>query len=99
MVAFRYLRARRQEGFVSVIAVFSLLGIALGVATLIIVLSVMNGFRQELLSRVLGLEGHATIRGEAGPIADYSQVAERVRGLKGLVSAVPIVEGEAMATA
>ena len=58
MVAFRYLRARRQEGFVSVIAIFSLLGIALGVATLIIVMSVMNGFRAELVGRILGLNGH-----------------------------------------
>ena len=57
MVAFRYLRARRQEGFVSVIAIFSLLGIALGVATLIIVMSVMNGFRADLLGRILGLNG------------------------------------------
>ena len=55
MVAFRYLRARRQEGFVSVIAIFSLLGIALGVATLIIVMSVMNGFRADLLARILGI--------------------------------------------
>ena len=61
MVAFRYLRARRKEGFVSVIAAFSFLGIMLGVATLIIVMAVMNGFRQELLSRVLGLNGHLGI--------------------------------------
>ena len=60
LVAFRYLRARRQEGFISVIAWFSLLGIALGVATLIIVMSVMNGFRAELLGRILGLNGHVT---------------------------------------
>ncbi|MFT5489020.1 MAG: lipoprotein-releasing system permease protein, partial [Alphaproteobacteria bacterium] len=58
MVALRYLRARREEGFVSVIAGFSLAGIALGVATLIIVMSVMNGFRAELLDRILGLNGH-----------------------------------------
>ena len=70
LVAFRYLRARRQEGFVSVIAVFSLLGIALGVATLIIVMAVMNGFRQELLSRILGVNGHLTVYGtSAGPVA------------------------------
>src|SRR3546814_1592126 len=61
LVAMRYLRARRQEGFISVIAVFSLLGIGLGVATLIIVMSVMNGFRHELLTRILGLNGHMTL--------------------------------------
>jgi len=66
MVAMRYLRARRQEGFISVIAWFSLLGIALGVATLIIVMSVMNGFRQELLTRILGINGHLVLQ----PIAD-----------------------------
>ncbi|NVJ92881.1 MAG: lipoprotein-releasing system transmembrane subunit LolC, partial [Methylocystaceae bacterium] len=61
MMAARYLRARRREGFVSVIAWFSLLGIALGVATLIIVMSVMNGFREELLSRILGINGHINV--------------------------------------
>ncbi|HJT15109.1 MAG TPA: lipoprotein-releasing system transmembrane subunit LolC, partial [Dongiaceae bacterium] len=61
LVAFRYLRARREEGFVSVIAAFSLAGIAIGVAALIIVMSVMNGFRAELLSRILGVQSHITI--------------------------------------
>ncbi|MGH6996272.1 MAG: lipoprotein-releasing system transmembrane subunit LolC, partial [Stellaceae bacterium] len=61
MIAFRYLRSRRQEGFVSVIAVFSLLGIMLGVATLIIVMAVMNGFRADLLGRILGFNGHMTV--------------------------------------
>ncbi|MBI1775451.1 MAG: lipoprotein-releasing ABC transporter permease subunit [Proteobacteria bacterium] len=99
MLAFRYLRARRQEGFISVIAGFSLIGIALGVATLIIVMSVMNGFRQELLGRILGLSGHVSVAGAAGPITDFDQVAERLRGLQGVVSATPIIEGEAMVTA
>ena len=66
MVAFRYLKARKGERFVSVIAVFSLVGIALGVATLIIVMSVMNGFRQELLGRILGLNGHMGVYSAAG---------------------------------
>ena len=61
LVAFRYLRARRQEGFISVIAWFSLLGICLGVATLIIVMAVMNGFRHDLLTRILGLNGHISV--------------------------------------
>src|SRR5258708_725832 len=99
MLAVRYLRARRPEGFISVIAGFSLLGIALGVATLIIVMSVLNGLRQELLGRILGPEGHVTVQGESGPIADYDRIAERLRGLKGVVSAIPIVDGEVMATA
>ena len=61
MLALRYLRARRKEGFISVISLFSFLGIMLGVATLIVVMSVFNGFHQELLSKVLGFSGHATV--------------------------------------
>src|SRR5215208_4579906 len=71
MVAFRYLRARRAEGFVSVIAIFSLLGIALGVATLIIVMSVMNGFRADLVNRILGLNGHLAVYGEGARLTDF----------------------------
>jgi lipoprotein-releasing system permease protein len=99
MVAFRYLRARRSEGFISVIAGFSLLGIALGVATLIIVMAVMNGFRQELLTRILGLNGHATVTSVSGPIDAYEGLADQFRDVSGVVSVVPIVEGQVMATA
>ena len=98
MVAMRYLRARRQEGFISVIAWFSLLGIALGVATLIIVMSVMNGFRQELLGRILGLNGHLSIYGTTGVLADFDTLAERVRKIPGVVTVTPIIEGQVMAT-
>jgi lipoprotein-releasing system permease protein len=98
MVAKRYLRARRQEGFISVIAVFSLLGIALGVATLIIVMSVMNGFRHELLSRVLGLNGHIAVVGATGRIHDFDKVAAAVRATKGVRLVTPQVEGQVMAT-
>jgi lipoprotein-releasing system permease protein len=99
MVAMRYLRARRQEGFISVIAGFSLLGIALGVATLIIVMSVMNGFRHELLSRILGLNGHMAVYAELGPVLDYEAVAQRIASVRGVVQTVPTVEGQVMATA
>jgi len=98
MVAFRYLRARRKEGFISVIAWFSLLGIALGVATLIIVMSVMNGFRQELLTRILGLNGHVTIAGQATGLADYDRLAEVVKGDEEIVHVTPMIEGQVMAT-
>jgi lipoprotein-releasing system permease protein len=98
MVAFRYLRARRAEGFVSVIAIFSLLGIALGVATLIIVMSVMNGFRAELVGRILGLNGHLAVYGETNRLADFEAAAARVREVPGVVSATPLVEGQVMAT-
>jgi lipoprotein-releasing system permease protein len=96
MVAMRYLRARRSEGFISVIAWFSLLGIALGVATLIIVMSVMNGFRQELLSRILGLNGHITVYAPAEGFTDYGGLAGIISGLPGVVAAYPLVEGQVM---
>ncbi len=98
MVAFRYLRARRQEGFVSVIAIFSLLGIALGVATLIIVMSVMNGFRAELIGRILGLNGHLAVYGEGAQLKEFDAAAAAVRQVPGVTSATPLVEGQVMAT-
>ncbi|HJS31194.1 MAG TPA: lipoprotein-releasing ABC transporter permease subunit [Alphaproteobacteria bacterium] len=99
MIAGRYLRARRQEGFISVIAGFSLLGIALGVATLIIVMAVMNGFREELLGRILGLNGHLTVYGQGKPLAEFDEVAAAVRKITGVRSASPLVEGQVLATA
>ncbi len=98
MVAFRYLRARRKEGFISVIAGFSLLGIGLGVATLIVVMAVMNGFRQELLSRILGINGHIGVYGAGVALADYDPLAEAIRRLPGVTRAIPTVEGQVMAT-
>jgi lipoprotein-releasing system permease protein len=98
MVAFRYLRARRQERFVSVIAIFSLLGIALGVATLIIVMSVMNGFRTDLIGRILGLNGHLAVYGEGTSLNDFDAVAQKVRELSGVIRVTPLIEGQVMAT-
>ena len=98
MVAMRYLRARRREGFISVIAWFSLLGIALGVATLIIVMSVMNGFRQELLGRILGLNGHLSIYGANPSLTDFDAMAIKVRGVPGVTSVTPLIEGQVMAS-
>lgn len=97
MVAFRYLRARRKEGFVSVIAAFSFLGIMLGVATLIIVMAVMNGFRQELLSRVLGLNGHLGVYAYQGTVlTGYDELAERAAQIKGVKMVMPLIEGQVM---
>jgi len=98
MVAFRYLRARRQEGFVSVIAIFSLLGIALGVATLIIVMSVMNGFRADLLGRILGLNGHLGVYAQTGPLDDFDAKAVKVSRVPGVTGVTPLIEGQVMAT-
>ncbi len=99
MVAMRYLRARRQEGFISVIALFSLLGIMLGVATLIIVMSVMNGFRAELFTRVLGLNGHMNVFSTyGGPLPNYEDLLQQVRAVKGVARATPSLEGQALIT-
>lgn len=91
-VAGRYLRARKGERFVSIIAIFSLVGIALGVATLIIVMSVMNGFRQELLSKILGLNGHLSVTASGVPLEGFDDLATRIRLVPGVVSATPIIE-------
>lgn len=95
-IAARYLRARRGERFVSVIAIFSLVGIALGVATLIIVTSVMNGFRQELLSQILGLNGDIGIYGAGQPLTNYDEMAGKIRTIKDVTGAFPISQGEVL---
>jgi lipoprotein-releasing system permease protein len=97
-VAARYLRSRRGERFVSVIAGFSLVGIALGVATLIIVMSVMGGFKVDLLSRILGFNGHLGIYGAAGPIQDFDAVVARIRTVPGVTAAIPVVDGQVLLT-
>ncbi len=99
MMALRYLQARRQEGLISVIAVFSLLGIMIGVATLIIVPAVMNGFRAELLERILGVNGHVMVRAASGPIAEFDELKRSLDGVDGIVRIAPIIEGQVMATA
>ena len=98
-VAGRYLRARRGERFVSVIAIFSLVGIALGVATLIIVMAVMSGFKDDLLSRILGLQGHLDVYASTpAGLTDYDAVAGKIRALPGVVSATPVIEGQVLLT-
>ncbi len=96
LIAWRYLRARRRDGFISVIAGFSFLGIMLGVATLIVVMAVMNGFRQELMSKILGVNGHAFIQPYAEGLADYEGIAERIAKVRGVTLAAPIIEGQVL---
>jgi len=98
MLSLRYLRARRKEGFISVIAGFSFLGIMLGVATLIIVMAVMNGFRKELLDKILGLNGHMLIQPLETPLTDWEAVSERIAKVEGIKLVAPIVEGQALAS-
>ena len=96
LLASRYLRARRKEGFISVIAGFSFLGIMLGVATLIIVMAVMNGFRKDLFSKILGLNGHVVVYKVDVPFTDYDAMAKTLGAVPGVKSAIPLVEGQVM---
>jgi lipoprotein-releasing system permease protein len=96
LLSLRYLRARRKEGFISVIAGFSFLGIMLGVATLIIVMAVMNGFRKELLGKMLGINGHMLVQPLQSPLTDWEEVAARIDRVKGIRLAAPIVDGMAL---
>ncbi|MEL0090944.1 MAG: lipoprotein-releasing ABC transporter permease subunit [Rhodospirillales bacterium] len=98
MIAGRYLRGRGRENFISVVAWFSLVGIALGVATLIIVMSVMNGFREQLLSRILGLNGHVQILAVGEPIKNFSEVVTTIERVDGVIRAAAVVESQAMIT-
>lgn len=99
MMAFRYLRARKAEGFVSVITAISFTGIMLGVATLIIVMSVMNGFRTELIGRILGLNGHLNIFNQGSYLEDYEGLQRSVSNVDGVASVSPVVEGQVLITA
>jgi len=98
MVAWRYLRSRRKEAFISVIAGFSFVGIMLGVATLIIVMAVMNGFRTELISRILGINGHMIVQPIDGPLTDYPELTVKFTAVPGVTMALPLVEGQTLAS-
>ena len=97
MVAWRYLRSRRKETVISVIASISFLGIMLGVATLIVVMAVMNGFRAELLTRILGINGHLVVTPVDMPLEDYAELARRIDGVSGVKYAIPLIDGQALA--
>src|SRR5690606_24012934 len=97
MVAWRYLRSRRKETVISVIASISFLGIMLGVATLIVVMAVMNGFRAELLTRILGINGHLIVTPVDMPLEDYAAVADRINQVQGIKYAVPLIDGQVLA--
>jgi len=99
MLALRYLRARRKESFISVISLFSFLGIMLGVATLIVVMAVLNGFRAELLDKILGFSGHASFyHQDLSPIPDFKEVQARLEKVDGVKRVISLVEGQAMAS-
>src|ERR1700750_1747200 len=96
LLSIRYLRARRREGFISVIAGFSFLGIMLGVARLIIWVTVMNGFRKELLDKILGLNGHLLVQPLESPLTDWKDVADRISQVAGVRLAAPVVDGQGL---
>jgi lipoprotein-releasing system permease protein len=97
MLAARYMRPRRRASGL-VIALFSLVGIMLGVATLIIVMAVMNGFRAQLIDKILGLNGHVIVQAMDSKLTDYADVSARIAKVPGVVSAIPLVEGQALAS-
>ncbi len=96
LIAFRYLKSKRKEGFISITAIFSFVGIMIGVATLIIVMSVMNGFRHELIGRILGINSHLTIYSHSHQIADYEKLLAEVQKIPSVKFANPLVESQAM---
>src|SRR5579863_1241327 len=98
MLSSRYLRSRRREGFISFIAAISFLSLTIGVAALIIVMAVMNGFRKELLDKILGLNGHLLIQPIDSSLTDWDAVAARVSQVPGVRLAEPVVEGQALAS-
>jgi len=97
MVAWRYLRSRRKEAFISVIASISFVGIMLGVATLITVMAVMNGFRAELLTRILGVNGHIVAQAIDSPLDDFAEVSARIAAIPGVRAALPLIDGQVLA--
>lgn len=96
LIAFRYLASKRKEGFISVTAIFSFLGIMIGVATLIIVMSVMNGFRHDLIERILGINSHLTIYAGDNSIIDFDDIVKNLKSKKSIKYVNPIVESQAM---
>jgi len=97
-IALRYVKSRRAEGFISVSAWFSLIGITLGVATLIVVMSVMNGFRTELVNRILGINGHLIVYKKNEPlISNYNEIVRQIMDIKNVVAVTPHLEGQALA--
>ncbi len=98
MIAGRYLRSRRRDTFISVIAALTLTGVAIGVATLIVVMSVMNGFRAELLTKILGLNGHFTVHPIGSDFTEYEDLTVRIEQVEGVSHAVAFVEGQALAS-
>ncbi len=100
MLAFRFLRAKRKEGFISVIAVFSFLGIMLGVGTLIVVMAVFNGFRVEITNYILGTNAHITLSQPGGQhINNYTNLAEQLEQVTGVISATPVISGQVLGAA
>ena len=98
MIAFRYIKSRRVEGFISISAWFSLIGIMLGVATLIVVMSVMNGFRTELVDRILGINGHLVVYKKNEPyISNYNQIINKISDINNVIAVTPHLEGQALA--
>src|SRR5919106_4826665 len=99
MIARRYLLPGKGEGFIFLVASISLVAVMLGVAALIVVMSVMNGFRAELFDKIVGLNGHAVVQGYDGRLGDWQRIADAAKKTPGVTSALPLIETPLMATA
>src|SRR6056300_1622326 len=93
LVAIRYLRARRQEGFISIVALFSFIGILLGVGVLIVTMAVFNGFHHDLLSRILGVTSHVTVVAQGAAIQNYDALDRDISMVPGVTQVTPLIEG------
>lgn len=98
LIAFRYLKSRKKQGFISVIALFSLLGVAFGVAALIVVMAVMNGFHHEISAKMTGFNGDIVVSGRYGGITDFDDISAKINTIPGVNSSIPVIEGQVMVT-
>ncbi len=97
-IALRYMRAKRKEGFASLVTIFSFIGIMLGVATLIVTMAVMNGVKTELINRIIGINAHISVSSAEGGVENYTQLAEAIKLIKGVESATPAIIGQSLAS-
>ena len=97
LFALKYLKSKKKDAFISLVSIFSLIGIALGVATLIIVMSVMNGYERELVTRILGINGHLNLTGYNNKVEDYQKTIDEIKSIKGVKYVTPTIQEQALA--
>ncbi|MFO8090872.1 MAG: FtsX-like permease family protein [Desulfatiglandaceae bacterium] len=96
-LSLRYLRAKRKQAFISVITVISVIGVTVGVMSLVVVLSVMNGFREELTSKILGVNAHVLVTDGRGAFVDYREIGKKINEMEGVAASTPFIYSQVMA--